>query len=185
MCWYSRSYKKLVRLVPCLLLLAASLQSCKPDLSEAGSKAKFFDLKGYFEADSARLTRLNPWVTKSVKHNTETETKKVQITNWGNELKLFTESDINKQSWKESYDVQSTGDFLIYKAKDPGLRTREVLIKKEGSKVKWILIFNHTKNILYENVEKLSYYPDSLYLIQKLQRVRLLGTQKYTIKGVF
>ena len=47
------------------------------------------------------------------------------------------------------------------------------------------MIVNHTKNMLYENTEKLSYFPDSLYLIQKKQRVRLLGTDTYRISGLF
>jgi hypothetical protein len=36
---------------------------------------------------------------------------------------------------------------------------------------------------LYETDEKLSYFPDSLYLIQKSQRVKLLGKDTYRISG--
>ncbi|HVV56652.1 MAG TPA: hypothetical protein VHC47_15060 [Mucilaginibacter sp.] len=147
---------------------------------------KYFDLKGYFLADSARLTKLNPLITKTVTHNNDTETKKVHIKDWGAELSLFTESDINKPAWRADYNIQQSGDFLIYKAKkNTDLKTRDIIIKKTGDKIKWILIFNHTQNILYESEEKLSYFPDSLYIIRKLQRVRFLGLQKYTIKGVF
>jgi hypothetical protein len=185
MYWYSLSYKKFVFLLPGFILLLVCVQSCKHDSGDNVLNVQFFDLKGYFKADSVRLTKLNPLVNKTVIHNNVTETKKVRIPNWGTELSLFTQSDINKPAWKASYLVQSTDDFLIYKAKDPALKTRDIIIKRNGNKIKWILIFNHTKNILYETVEKLSYFPDSLYLIEKTQRVRLLGTDQYKIKGSF
>jgi hypothetical protein len=176
--------KRYILVLTGLIILFCTL-SCKKD-SRAGTDTKaFFDLKGYFTADSLRLTKLDPLINKTVTHNDETQTKKMRISNWGNEFRLFTESDINKPSWQASYNIQATNDFLIYKAKYPNLKTRDIIIKRAGDKIKWILIFNHTKNPLYESEEKLSYYPDSLYLIQKLQKVRLLGTEKYSIKGVF
>jgi hypothetical protein len=184
MYWYSSPFKKFTFLVAGLGLLAG-IQSCNKDSRAATDTMKFFDLKGYFTADSIRLTKSNPLVTKTVTHNKISETKKVHIPNWGNELSLFFSSDINKPAWKASYNVQATNDFLIYKAKDPALKTRDIIIKRAGGRVKWILIFNHTKNILYETVEKLSYFPDSLYLIQKTQKVRLLGTDTYNIRGTF
>lgn len=165
--------------------MLGGITSCKKDSSASVNTMAFFDIKGYFRADSLRLTKLNPLVNKTVVHNQIAETKKVRIPNWGIELNLFTESDINKPAWKSSYSVQTENDLLIYKAKDPLLKTQEIVIKKEGDKVKWILIFNHTKNILYETAEKLSYFPDSLYLIQKSQKVRLLGKETYRISGSF
>lgn len=183
MYWYSLSHKKFAFLLPGFILLLVCIQSCKQESGNNGHTVQFFDLKGYFKADSVRLSKLNPVVNKTVMHNNVTESKKVHIPNWGTELGLFTQSDINKPAWKASYLVQATDDFLIYKAKDPALKTRDIIIKRNGNKIKWILIFNHTKNILYETVEKLSYFPDSLYLIEKTQRVRLLGTDKYKISG--
>src|ERR1700712_2706611 len=170
MYWYNPKSAYLVTGI--ILLLGFS--ACKQDSKAGTDTGKFFDIKGYFAADSARLSKLNPLVNKTVAHNAITDTKKVRITNWGNELSLFSGSDINKPAWKASYNVQASDDFLIYKAKDPSLKTRDIIIKKNGKQIKWILIFNHTKNVLYETVEKLSYFPDSLYMIQKTQRVKLL-----------
>jgi uncharacterized secreted protein with C-terminal beta-propeller domain len=124
-------------------------------------------------------------IIKSVEHNGDIQTKKMHIANWGLELSLFKLSDINKPAWKDSYAIQSGGDIIFYKAKDPELKTRALIIKQVNGQVKWILIYNHTKNLLYETDEKLSYFPDSLYLIEKSQRVRFLGTNKYRIKGLF
>jgi len=178
-------------LIPGILLLSC-IQSCKPNVGQGSKGADFFDLKGYFEGEVGHLKKLNPLITKTVVYNASTETKKVHITNWETELSMFIESDINKPACIANYKVQKSGDFLIYKAtdKDSTLKTRDIIIKKSGDKIKWILIFNNTnpkksRLQLYETVEKLSYFPDSLYSIVKIQRVKLMGTDKYTIRGSF
>lgn len=177
-------YKKYLSLLsPFILLLG--IASCKRDSNAANDTKAFFDIKAYFEADSARLTKANPLITKTVTHNQIPETQKVHVANWGTELSLFLQSDINKPAWRNSYDVSKADNVTVYAAKDPALKTQRIVIKEENNKLKWILIINHTKNVLYENTEKLSYFPDSLYLIQKKQRVRVLGTDTYRISGLF
>lgn len=160
------------------------LPACKPDVRETGAALKYFDIRGFFAKDTALLKRLNKPVFKTVSHNGASESKTVHIADWGQELNFFMASDINKPAWKNSYSVIDNDNFLIYKALDPELQMREMVVKKDKGKIKWILIFNHTKNILYQTSEKLSYYPDSLYLIEKSQHVKLMGTNFYKIEGV-
>jgi hypothetical protein len=121
---------------------------------------------------------------KTITYNGVTEQKKVQINNWGLELDSFIGSDINRPAWKNSYNVTANDDFLLYIAKYPELKMRKMLIKKEKGKVKWMLIYNKTKNIIYQTTEKLTYFPDSLYMIEKVQRVRLMGTNVYKVQGI-
>lgn len=157
--------------------------SCKPGNVQTGTDLKYFDIKGFFTADTARLRKLNHITHKMVYHNGVKETKDVHIGNWGLELNLFSQSDINKPAWRDSYTVVKTDNIEIYRAKDPDLKTREIMVKKEDGKVKWLVIFNKTNNLLYQTSEKLSYFPDSIYIIQKYQKVRLLGANQYLIKG--
>ncbi|WPU95942.1 hypothetical protein SNE25_10475 [Mucilaginibacter sabulilitoris] len=165
------------------ILLLSGLPSCRPDIKQSGTVLKYFDINGYFKADTARLRKSDPAVNKTVTHNGITENKTVHITNWGHELNLFIQSDINRPAWKNSYRVQVIDSLIIYQAKHSELRTTRVVIRKDKDKVKWILIFNHTKNLLYETREKLSYFPDSVYLIEKWQQVRLMGRNNYRIEG--
>ncbi len=170
-------------------LFVLVLFSCKPGTNTANG-AKYFDLRGYFQSEATRLSRSNPRIAKTSVHNGDSETKQIQITDWEAELKLFAESDINKPNWRLSYSADTSGDFLIYKAKDPKLLTRDIIVKKEGNKVKWVLIHNYSISTVFgkklnENIEKLSYFPDSIYLIQKKQFTRVLGTNIYSIKGAF
>ncbi len=175
MCWFK---------VTAIFAIAFLLVGCKPDIKETSGSARYFDLKGFFSAEASRLSRFHNTVVKTATHNGITQTKKVHIVNWNRELDLFIGSDINRPAWKNSYAITNSGDFIIYRARYPELKMRQMLIKKEKGNVKWILIFNQTKNLLYQTNEKLSYFPDSLYMIDKDQQVRLMGNNNYKIKGV-
>ncbi|MEO6499800.1 MAG: hypothetical protein ABIN95_12325 [Mucilaginibacter sp.] len=167
-----------------IISVALFLPACKPEIKETGATGKYFDLKAYFKADSARLSKLPQPILKTVTHNGVTESKKVRIDNWARELNLFSESDINKPAWRDSYQTQQTDHTLIYLATDTTLKTREIIInKKKDGLVQYIAIYNYTKNLLYDTREKLTYIPDSIYKIEKTQHVKLLGNNKYVIIG--
>jgi hypothetical protein len=191
MCWCNVIQSNIQRsnpsttkgLIVVLILSIALLPACKPDNIQQGTTAKYFDLNGYFKADTARLHKRNPLITKMVTHNGITETKKLHIGNWGLELNSFIQSDINKPAWRDSYNVDSSAASIIYRAKTLDLKTQLIVINKSIGKIKWIMIVNRTKNQLYQTTEHLSYFPDSLYIIQKYQKVRLLGANKYRIQG--
>ena len=184
MYWYN-PIKKYTIFTSVLLLLGSSYACNKPEIKETGAELKYFDLKGYFEKEAARLSTLNPQVNKSVAHNAETESKTVHISSWKKELNLFAESDINKPAWKLSYDVQTNADSTVYQAKYPELKTRRIVITKQAGQVSAIAIVNNTHNILYNTTEKLIYAPKAYYLIEKLQNVKIMGANNYTIKGKF
>jgi hypothetical protein len=167
------------------LLLVFCLPACKPDVKETGAALAYFDVKGYFEKDSSVLQKKNWPVAKTVIHNGISESKTVHIADWGKELNFFIASDINKPAWRNSYLVVNNNDFITYTAKTPDLEMRHMVIKKSKEKgnIEYIVIFNKTENILYQTAEKLTYYPDSLYQIEKRQHVRLMGNNYYKIVG--
>lgn len=160
------------------------LSACAGD---PGRKEKreiyFFDLRGFFEKEAERLNAANKTVPKMVSRNNVTEKKRVQL-NWSRELELFTESDINKPAWKSSYRIRTGKDITEYIATDSNLKTRSVLIEKDGKgKIRHIQIINKTSNFLYTSTENLNYYPDSVYSIEKTQSVRLMGSNHYIISA--
>jgi hypothetical protein len=179
MYWFKSKARLLIN-----ILIITLLTACKPDVKETGAALKYFDLKGYFIREAIRLNKMNKVVVKTVSNNGVTESKKVHIGNWSRELDLFIGSDINRPAWKNSYDVSNSDNILLYRAKFPELTTHEIIIKRENQQIKWILIFNGTKNKLYETIEKLTYYPDSLYAISKFQRVRFMGNNNYKVQGI-
>lgn len=164
-----------------LLLIFASSCSSREEIK---TKAAFFDIKGFFEAEVKRLTSKKSTVNKSVRQNGQSEVKKNLSVDWENELALFIASDINKPAWKDSYRISGDSVHFNYIATDTNLRTRTVEIKmdREGR----IVIFkikNMTRSKLYESSEELIYVPDSIYTINKNQSVRFLGKNNYQISG--
>lgn len=184
MYWCKQLIKNYKLLCSALLCISA-LASCRPDVRESAGDKRFFDLKGFINADSARLNRAHITVTKTVSHNNDSsQTKPVTITNWGQELSAFSASDINKPAWRDGYAIKQEADSVIYTALMPDLVTRRMVIQQTGKAVKKIHIENFTKNLLYQTTEHLVYYPDSVYVIDKLQKVKLMGSNRYVVKGV-
>jgi hypothetical protein len=167
------------------LLLLVSLSSCVKNKTDFANEEYFFSLKNYFENEARRLSKEQPTILKEVKRNSSAEEKEMKIQNWEKEFGLFIESDINKISWKDSYQEIIHQDTLIYQSKDPKLRTQEIVIVKENKQIKEIFIKNIIENYLYSSVEELKYYPDSIYQINKKQDVILLGSNAYYIAGYF
>lgn len=166
-----------------LLIVLFLFSSCssKPD-EHAQQQKYFFDLAGYFKQQATALN--GKQVFKTVGKNKSTETKTVQIKNWEQELQLFTECDINKPAWKDSYQKNSTANVLTYTSKEPDLRVSSIKITFVGQAPKKIEINTQSKNLLYHTTENLVFIPDSLYKITKHQKVILLGLNDYEITGL-
>ena len=167
------------------LLLLVSFSSCFKSEVETVQEEYFFSLKNYFESEAQRLTNQQSVIQKEVKRNATSEEKEIEIEDWKKEFGLFIESDINKSSWKDSYQEINHQDTLIYQSKDPELRTQEIVIIKENQQIKEISVKNVVKNYLYSSIENLVYFPDSLYQVNKTQDVIVLGANEYEITGRF
>jgi hypothetical protein len=174
--------KNIVIISLCIL----AMQSCKPDNLKEGAEKEYFDIKGYFQNSVLKLSKQHNKINKTVVHNGIAESKDVEIKNWKTELALFAESDINKPAWKGSYTKRDSARATTYSANQPDLKTRRIVISKtpQGD-VKQIAIYNEVNNALYNTRETLNYYPDSLYIINKYQKVKLLGANTYTLTGRF
>jgi hypothetical protein len=146
----------------------------------------YFDLKTYFEKEAVRLQKHDLILTKTVNQNGESEKKDIKIADWKSEFAFFTASDINKPAWRNSYRVIKNGNQLTYLSQDNGLRTKKIEVYSDSQGiVKRISIFNKTSNLLYTSTEELQYFPDSIYTINKQQKVLLNGMNTYQIKSEF
>jgi hypothetical protein len=169
-----------------ILLMAAS---CKPEVKDDNGKLKYFDIKKYFNDEAVRLARQYPHINKTVSYNGQDETKTVSIKHWQQEFSSFIESDINKAAWKDSYIQKAEhANAVTFIASDTTLHTRRIeVFFQQGHEpiVKKIEVTNFNKNMLYQTREELIYIPDSIYIIRKDQKVRLLGSNDYKITGRF
>jgi hypothetical protein len=162
------------------------LLSCQPQSPTSETKAKYFDIKGYFEKEAQQLQQKNPAIQKQVEVDGEKEEKTLQIAEWHNELQLFIASDINKPAWKEAYHIDSLSDGVLYTAKDSTYKTQkmQILWDQMQTPVRFE-IHNRNQNMLYTSEERLIYEPENGYEIQKNQDIRWISSKKYLIKGTF
>lgn len=168
------------------LFIIVLTAACSNTEKAADFRKPYFDISGFFKNEAERLNRTKPIISKSVEQNENKEKKTVQHIDWMSELALFLESDINKPSWKNSYDINKTDSGVEYVAKDEELRTRRISITFNSQKrIKEVAIQNKTSNVLFSSTELLHYYPDSAYLISKDQRVIVLGSNVFRINGLF
>ncbi len=130
------------------------------------------------------MQRTSPTVRKTVKKNNDTEDREMAIRSWVNELELFRLSDINMEAWIGKYAVDSGQHYVEYRATDPELRTRRIVIhRSDEGEIRHIHVANEASNMLYTSKELLDYYPDSLYVIEKRQDIRWWSDNTYTITG--
>lgn len=166
-----------------LIIALLSFTACRPQVKDNNGKMKYFDLKKYFNTEAARLNKQHPRVLKTVSHNGQAETKTVTIKHWQQEFDTFIQSDINKPAWKNSYVISSSDTGVVYTTVDSSLHTQQISLGLKNNKVTSVSIINATSNLLYNTKEKLTYYPDSIYSIEKYQDVRFLGSNIYKITG--
>jgi hypothetical protein len=143
----------------------------------------YFDLKSFFHREADRLKKSNPFVEKTVMVNADAETKKIQITDWATELAMFANADINRASWKGLFSVQKKHNQEIYTSSNDKVPVKKVTISKYLDRVSNIQIIVANENSLYSSTDTLNYYPDSLYLINKTQHIKLLPARHYQVIG--
>jgi len=161
------------------------LFSCSPQESRKADTPNYFNLTGYFEQEAVRLQKANPTVIKSVIAVGKSEQASTKITDWKTELSSFSTADINKASWKGEFAENANEGSIIYTTNNPKIPIKKIEILKIDNQVKGIKIFKTTKNYLYTSTDTLVYYPDSLYAIQNLQDITLLGQKRYQVIGKF
>lgn len=154
------------------------------------TSSTFFDLKQFFEEETAYLNNQKISVQKDIQYNNQKETKIVQIKNWKKELKVFSDSDINKPSWKDKYTLDSTNignglSLLHYKAIDESLNTQILDIKFINQQVHSILIVKKMSNQVYESQQYLTYIPRKSYSIKKMQNVTTMDKEEYQIDAKY
>lgn len=174
------------------LCLTIYISACGvPTIKETNRpQITFFDLKGFFDKEAKYLKEKGVKIQKTIQHNQTKETQTVLPKDWEKELLLFSESDINKPSWKDKYILDSTdrGNGLIllhYKSIDENLSIQVLDVELKGEVVHSVLIVKKIANQVYESQQHLTYIPRKSYSIKKSQDVTLFDKDDYTIEAKY
>lgn len=171
-----------IRLI-CLLVIFSA--ACSNYDDHAREQPLYFDIGSYFKAEAIRLTKANQTIDKTVIVNGKAEQKKLTITNWQQEFSSFIDADINKASWRGSFNYKKLGEIETYTSANKKIPVKKLTVAFEGKKVKSIKIFIQNTNDLYTSKDSLTYFPDSLYFIQKIQKIKLMDGKQYKVIGKF
>jgi hypothetical protein len=158
-----------------ILLISLLLISCSQ--GEQLSTKKYFDLKGFSESIIRALERQKPEVSKTWQIGKQKEIKTTNDIDWAKELSLFTEADLNKSAFVNSYEISENQYAINYKLKkSETLPVKTMTIETmAGEDSKQISVKTTTSNYLFKNMSeiklktkngKLQEY--SVYSIQKL-----------------
>lgn len=178
-----------MRIVFCLLISIFLFGSCQSDVKKERINT-YFDISGFFAAESARLKADNTQLEKRIRDKDGIRKSNETSINWDKELAFFSENDINKPAWKDSYSIQrsivDSIEILTYTAKNPKLSIREICIRKQLQEgLIEMRIRKRTTNNLYTSFQTLIYAPSKGYFVVGNQNIRLLGTSSYIVNVVF
>jgi len=177
------------------LFLLASLTACVNMSDQAAqnklTKDRFFNLNDYFEQEIARLKENNQQVDKTIQINGETEQETLDSINFEKELAVFVNSSINKTSWIDKYQADSTFSDtgaltkIVYTATDEDLKTQQLTVDFENEQVQRIDITNRSGTTLAKMKQQLSYTPGEGYSIESSQDIVLFDNRNMVIEATF
>ena len=169
-------------------IAAAVLLSCQNEAPKESAlkRTRYPDLPLFFQQEIDSLQQAAPLVEKQVQKDELTEQKRMQIKNWETELASFRSVDLNKAAYEGLIEIDSAGGVMEYHFQDSTLDLSCVRIRLGANRMpEMISIERDVKNSLYHTTEVLVYEKDAFYLVEKNQKVRLLGGNFYRVMGTF
>ncbi len=147
------------------------------------SDIEFFDFKAFFEKEIKDFSFSK--IKKTVTLNDQTETKELTEFDMEKELNLFVKANISRPSWKDKYQVTTSGNKTTYKAIDDELTIREIILEKEDTIVQQITIHTLSDNTIFEAAKIMVYQPQKGFSIENKQDVMLAGKNNIKIEVAF
>lgn len=147
------------------------------DARQRAGQPSFFDLSEYFDSEIERLRQSQPRATKRIILGEEEQEQQWDSLDYGQELKPFVDSDINRPAWYDKYrtdtlrHLENQTSTLQYTALDDKLRVRklEVTRRNADQQVIEIRVVKETDSLVEELRQELSYRPGEGYTVTSLQ----------------
>lgn len=169
----------------CLFLFACRTEVATPTTSDG---KVLFDLPSFFQKE---IDLLQPKVTvleKTATINGITEVQRVENFELEKELSIFSNADINKATWVDQYQVDSTWQetkqlkSVQYTALNENLKTKQLTVSYDKGVVSVIEIQKGIDNMAIESNQILKYFPKKGYSIKNEQSMVLSNPQKVEVE---
>jgi hypothetical protein len=170
------------------LVLLASCADTANDERNALNQTKYVDLKSYFEAEILRLNYSNYALEKTLLFDGEIEKINAAKVNWKKEIEPFLDLDILKNTYTGRLNVDSVlvglDEFTVnYIPNDSSLDLKQLQVHFNHQKINSIKAEFASHNLLYQSHKLYAYFPDSLYMIEGSQKVKLVHSPSYSAIG--
>lgn len=175
------------------MLLGTGLLGCMPGAAEQKEEVRpdfFFDVKGYFEAEIARLNTSQPTVKKIASIGDLKEEQQLKSLDYTQELQLFASADINKLAWEEKYSTKEKtsldgAKITTHQALDSSLKIKQIEVATLEEQVQSITILKSQKNALAGTDQKLVYQPARGFSVENEQELILGDGKKIKVEILF
>jgi hypothetical protein len=170
-----------------VLILCMMLMSCNSG-SQTEEIKRYFDLKGLIAKQTERLLTEKPLVIKTIAMADTSETQSIQTIDWTKELEFFTQTDLNKPAYVNSYQVDSSAMGVKYVLKEnEKLPVKYLNISRVGEEGIAVEALVSTDNYLYETERhlKLSLNSNQVtdYQIDGFQKIVFGNKKPFKING--
>jgi hypothetical protein len=160
--------------------------SCS-DPSGNKQEANIFNSEEYFSGEASRLASQVKMVTKVVGRNSEKDSGRVAVTDWKKELEPFSQCNISKPTFRNSYSVDSVSGSntrrITYTALEPQLVIRSLEVNYAGDQIVNMQMVTAETNQLYTATRLLRYIPDSGYRISGRQEMTMGEKSDYFVEA--
>ncbi|MCF0072025.1 hypothetical protein LZD49_16215 [Dyadobacter sp. CY261] len=155
------------------------LISCAPEGSSDDGPKAYFDLKGFIQNQIVYLNDKRPEVNKTAVLGGKHEASKTRDIDWKKELELFVQADINKPSYRQSYEIVQNGPTRYEYRLKPGSDLPVAYLKIETDSVLrqplYVEALIRAKNKIYDSEKKV--------VMQAAKHGNLLGVTSYSVDG--
>lgn len=160
-------------------ILLFSLLACNQEEARDDAPKSYYDLKGFIENQIVYLSEKKPEVSKTAILGNKREVSVTREMDWKKELELFVQADINKPSYRQSYEVIRNGPLHYEYRLKPGndlpvayLKIDTDSVLKQPMRVEALI---RTKNKIYNSEKKL--------VLNAQKRNSLLEINSYEVNG--
>ncbi|MES2733386.1 MAG: hypothetical protein V4714_16690 [Bacteroidota bacterium] len=184
-----------MKINPIIILLLLGLVACAPEEKQPALN-QYFDLDTFVKKQIAQLNSLHPVVEKKVSAGQQEETKQLTAINWGKELDLFLQADLNKSAYRNSYLIEKpTARSFIYRAKpgeDIPVKYLKIELDSLEGRLENVEAVITSENYLYHSEKKLSLHCAldtqgqwlvNQYHVSGFQRLAFFAKKPFDVQG--
>ncbi|WP_291032739.1 hypothetical protein [Dyadobacter sp. 50-39] len=155
------------------------MASCRQEEARDDAPKVYYDLKGFIENQIVYLNEKKPEVRKTAVLGSKRDLSKTREVDWKKELELFVQADINKPSYRQSYEMVQNGPLHYEYRLKPGndlpvayLKIDTDSVLKQPLRVEALI---RTSNKVYNSEKKL--------VLNAVKRDNLLEVNAYEVDG--